>query len=147
MNIREYEEKDYDQVNSLSIQYGQNHMPKFGVMGGYGLVLENSGDIEGFVWALISNNSSTALIDYFFVKDDRRDGGIIPALLMSRMLVDLMKKGKDYIVGVIKLGIPHADSIARLYKAMGLDVTPAYLMTGNSKPIIDNLMRHINRGN
>lgn len=109
-------------------------------MGGYALVIEEDDGIEGFIWALVSKVSSTALIDYFFVKKDARDGGVVASLLMSRMLIDLMKKGKHNIVGVIKKGTPHADSLARLYKLMGMDVTTAYLVTGSAKPIVDRMM-------
>lgn len=125
--------------------HGQNKLPYFKDLGGYGLVAEEEDSIFGFVWALIAEDSCTALIDYFFVKEDRRDCGVMPMLLMSRMLVDLTKKGKEDIVGVIKLGIPHSDSLARLYQTMGMDVTPAYLMTGKTTPIVNHLMKKINQ--
>lgn len=144
MNIREYQVDDYEQANALSIAYGQNKLPQPSKMGGYALVAEEEGKIEGFVWALTAPVSSTALIDYFFVKEERRDKGVLATLLMSRMLVDLMKKGKNNIVGVIKEEAPHAESLARLYRLMGMDVSKAYLITGDAKPIIDHMMKAFN---
>ena len=126
MNIRAYTPFDLAGVRDLIDKTDLSQPPD--VLGGYGLVMEEKGDIVGFCWALISDDSDVAYIDWFAVDLSYRSQGFGLAM-MTRMIFDLRALGKKRLCGVI----PDKSEMAlmNIYSEAGMNIKSGYVLHGS----------------
>jgi len=141
MKTRQYLAGDYEEVKALLIKHDQGRtFPSQKELGGYALVAEHDGKIVAFAWALVAEDSTIALVEYFVVEKDCRNMGA-GGIIMTHLLINLNKLGKKHIVGIVKKDTPHADALARIYHEMGMDTATAWIMTGSAGNILEHLQK------
>lgn len=131
--IKTFSCEHYDDVQKLLSINGLAAMPSFEKIDGYGLVLLELNQVVGFIWALVSEKSTYAFVNFFAVEESKRDRNY-GVILMTKMLIDLMKMGKEIILGAVE---KKNESLARLYKYAGMKTNESYFVMGSVKPLVD----------
>lgn len=140
MMIQEYTEDLFDTVKHLVQECDQD--PIVRGMGGMGFVAVENGEAVGFVWALTSEHSCVAYIDWFCVNEEHRRKGLGVAL-MTKMIVYLKSIGKTRVVGVVV--DTSVLSVAHIYHKAGMTVKPGFSVGGDPSKIIEGL-KEVNHG-
>lgn len=140
MRVRQYEKEDYEKVKELVSQCDQILEEEKEELGGHGIVIEEyDGRITGFVWALVSERSTTGFIGYFAVSPDKRSNHTYGPLLMTKMFIDLLGAGKKKIIGCLYDEAKYADSLCRIYNEVGMKVTSGKIVSGNTVVIFEGI--------
>ena len=140
-HFRQYEEyKDYDIAAKLVADGGMGVLPRN--LGGHGILMEINHKEMGFCWALVSEDSPIAFIEYYTIEESHRGDIALANALVSKVISDLIVMDKKKILGAVHKNAPHADALARLYNHMGgMVVRDSYTVCGDAGEILANLRR------
>lgn len=143
MIVRRYRDEDFDQCNLLVVKCHDDPLPQ--KLGGVGVVIEEDDRIVAFVWALTSDDSEIACIEYFVVAEDKRGQATYAPLVMTRLMVELEQLGKTRIIGLVVEGAPYTESMMRIYKHVGMTTKKGYCVGGVPKHIVDGIKNYYGR--
>lgn len=144
MNVRLYKTEDHDEVKALLKELQFDYFPEKDDLGGRGWVVEDGGGIAGFAWALVSEDSDTAVVEYLAVKKEFRKQGKVAMSLMNELLLDLYEMGKKRIAGLLPWD-EDFKALLRLYKIMGLSARAGVQLSGSVETVAVHLQSALAR--
>ena len=107
-------------------------------------MVEEDGKIAGFAWTLVSEDSDTAIVEYFAVAKEFRAKGKVAMLLMNDLLLDLYEARKKRIAGLLPWD-EDFKALLRLYKIMGLSARAGVQVSGNIRNVAVHLQSALAR--
>lgn len=136
---RDYQKEDYDAVREIVLPEALV-FPERDDLGGTGVVVEEDGVIQGFAWALTSNDSKVAHIDYFVVRPEFRGEHTVGPALMIGLFVRLHGMGKKIFMGSLRKSNEFAVPLVRIYQNVGVNLTDElYFLSGNIDDVLAGL--------
>jgi hypothetical protein len=135
--VRRYTSEDYEQARELVRKGGLGVLPED--LGGYGMVVEEDSRVTAFVWALVSDDSPIACVEYFVVSEEKKGQKIHGPLVMMKLFIELRKLGKRTIIGFLKEGSADVEGLVRCYSGTNMDQQKGWVVRGEIGQIIEGL--------